>query len=61
MLFRSADVAAHAGPSEIAVDELSDEEMLDEDAMPRQKVEIDNKVCSQLSLTNRATHPGVFK
>ena len=29
----------------IPVDELSDEEALDEDAMPRQKVEIDNKVC----------------
>ncbi|KAI0667712.1 eukaryotic rRNA processing protein EBP2-domain-containing protein [Trametes maxima] len=28
----------------IPVDELSDEEVLDEDAMPRQKVEIDNKI-----------------
>ena len=38
---------AKAGPSEdvvIPVDELSDEDMLDEDAQPRQKVEIDNKV-----------------
>ena len=38
-----------AGPSTdlaVAVDELSDEEMLDADVMPRQKVEIDNKVRS---------------
>ena len=38
---------AKAGSSEdvvIPVDELSDEDMLDEDAQPRQKVEIDNKV-----------------
>ena len=40
--------------------EFDVEEMLDEDAMPRQKVEIDNKVCSQLPLINRATHPDVF-
>lgn len=42
-----ADDAANAGPSEVVaipVDELSDDEYLDEDAMPRQKVEIDNKV-----------------
>ena len=38
---------AKAGSSEdvvIPVDELSDGDMLDEDAQPRQKVEIDNKV-----------------
>ncbi|KAI0770082.1 eukaryotic rRNA processing protein EBP2-domain-containing protein [Fomes fomentarius] len=41
---------ANAGPSEdvaIPVDELSDDEYLDEDAMPRQKVEIDNKIAME--------------
>ena len=41
--------AEEAGPSDempVPVDELSEEEMLDEDAIPRQKVEIDNKVRS---------------
>ncbi|KAI0754796.1 eukaryotic rRNA processing protein EBP2-domain-containing protein [Daedaleopsis nitida] len=45
-----AEDEPEAGPHEdvvIPVDELSDNEMLDEDAMPRQKVEIDNKIAME--------------
>ncbi|KAI0715638.1 eukaryotic rRNA processing protein EBP2-domain-containing protein [Cerioporus squamosus] len=53
---------AVAGPSEeavIPVDELSDEEMLDEDAMPRQKVEIDNKIALERIRSTIALDPSL--
>ncbi|RPD62599.1 eukaryotic rRNA processing [Lentinus tigrinus ALCF2SS1-7] len=57
-----ADPAAQAGPSEevaIPMDELSDEEMLDEDAMPRQKVEIDNKIALERIRSTIALDPSL--
>ncbi|TBU45509.1 eukaryotic rRNA processing protein EBP2-domain-containing protein [Dichomitus squalens] len=54
--------ANKAGPSTdiaIAVDELSDEEMLDADAMPRQKVEIDNKIAMERIRATIALDPSL--
>ncbi|KAI1785524.1 eukaryotic rRNA processing [Ganoderma leucocontextum] len=55
------DEANEAGPSEVPVpvDELSDEEMLDEDAMPRQKVEIDNKIAMERIRATIALDPSL--
>ncbi|KAI0657247.1 eukaryotic rRNA processing protein EBP2-domain-containing protein [Cubamyces menziesii] len=43
----------------IPVDELSDEEALDEDAMPRQKVEIDNKIAMERIRSTIALDPSL--
>ncbi|KAI0372342.1 eukaryotic rRNA processing [Pilatotrama ljubarskyi] len=43
----------------IPVDELSDEEILDEDAMPRQKVEIDNKIAMERIRSTIALDPSL--
>ncbi|KAI9066816.1 eukaryotic rRNA processing [Trametes sanguinea] len=43
----------------IPVDELSDEEALDEDAMPRQKVEIDNKIALERIRSTIALDPSL--
>ncbi|KAI0357566.1 eukaryotic rRNA processing [Trametes cingulata] len=43
----------------IPVDELSDEEVLDEDAMPRQKVEIDNKIAMERIRSTIALDPSL--
>ncbi|CDO69887.1 hypothetical protein BN946_scf184884.g46 [Trametes cinnabarina] len=43
----------------IPVDELSDEDALDEDAMPRQKVEIDNKIALERIRSNIALDPSL--
>ena len=35
---------------EVEVDNLSDADLVDEDAVPKQKIEVDNKVCGFMAL-----------
>ncbi|KAH9851738.1 eukaryotic rRNA processing protein EBP2-domain-containing protein [Lenzites betulinus] len=54
------DAEAQSGDEAgIPVDELSDEEFLDEDAMPRQKIEIDNKVAMERIRNSIALGPSL--